>query len=157
MPLAKLITPGLPIALGLVMLGAGVANVIGPSSIRESFARWGYPPRFSSVDGRARIDGRSAAADPGDRAPRRDSQPRDPAGCGDDPHPLSRLDTLSGRRRADSCGSSGGYDSRIAAATVRSTGPSSFAWPKFHIIVPTIGRWRTFKRTSRPQNQAARK
>lgn len=51
MPLAKLITPGLPIALGLVMLGAGVANVIGPSSIRESFARWGYPPGFHRLTG----------------------------------------------------------------------------------------------------------
>jgi len=48
---------------------------------------------------------------------RRDRQRRDPAGCGDDPHPLSRLDTLAWRRRADSGGSSGGYDPRIAAAT----------------------------------------
>jgi uncharacterized membrane protein YphA (DoxX/SURF4 family) len=51
MPLDKLITPGLPIALGLVMIGAGVANFIGPRSIRESFARWGYPPGFHRVTG----------------------------------------------------------------------------------------------------------
>jgi hypothetical protein len=54
---------------------------------------------------------------PGDLARRRDRQRRDPAGCGDDPHPLSRLDTLAWRCCADSGGSSGGYDPRIAAAT----------------------------------------
>ena len=51
MPLDKLITVGLPIALGVVMIGAGAVNFIGPRSIRDSFARWGYPPRFHRVTG----------------------------------------------------------------------------------------------------------
>jgi hypothetical protein len=46
MPLDKLIAVGLPIALGVVMIGAGAVNFIGPRSIRDSFARWGYPPVF---------------------------------------------------------------------------------------------------------------
>jgi len=46
MPLDKLIAVGLPIALGVVMIGAGAVNFIGPRSIRASFARWGYPPVF---------------------------------------------------------------------------------------------------------------
>ena len=61
MPLDKLIAVGLPIALGVVMIGAGAFNFIGPRSIHESLARWGIPP-FSSGDGRARNDGRVAAA-----------------------------------------------------------------------------------------------
>jgi hypothetical protein len=76
MPLDKLIAVGLPIALGVVMIGAGAFNFIGPRSIHESLARWGIPP-FSSGDGRARNDGRVAAADPGDLARRRDRQRRD--------------------------------------------------------------------------------
>lgn len=51
MSIAKLIEVGLPIALGIVMIGAGVANFIGPKSIRESFARWGYPAGFHRVTG----------------------------------------------------------------------------------------------------------
>jgi membrane protein HdeD len=47
----KLIAVWLPIALGVVMIGAGAANFIGPKSIRESFARWGYPPGFHRVTG----------------------------------------------------------------------------------------------------------
>jgi hypothetical protein len=46
MPLDKLIAAGLPIALGVVMIGAGAVNFIGPKSIRDSFTRWGYPPVF---------------------------------------------------------------------------------------------------------------
>ena len=46
MPLDKLIAVGLPITLGVVMIGAGAVNFIGPRSIRDSFARWGYPPVF---------------------------------------------------------------------------------------------------------------
>ena len=51
MPLDKLIVVGLPIALGVVMIGAGAVNFIGPRSIRVSFARWGYPPGFHRVTG----------------------------------------------------------------------------------------------------------
>jgi uncharacterized membrane protein YphA (DoxX/SURF4 family) len=51
MPLDKLIAVGLPIALGVVMIGAGAVNFIGPRSIRESFARWGYPSGFHRVTG----------------------------------------------------------------------------------------------------------
>jgi membrane protein HdeD len=41
----------LPIALGVVMIGAGVVNVVGPRSVRDSFARWGYPAGFHRVTG----------------------------------------------------------------------------------------------------------
>lgn len=51
MPIIKLIAFGLPIALGVVMIGAGVANFIGPTSVRQSFARWGYPVGFHRVTG----------------------------------------------------------------------------------------------------------
>ena len=51
MPLGKLIAIGLPIALGVVMIGAGVVNFSGSASIRESFARWGYPAGFHRVTG----------------------------------------------------------------------------------------------------------
>ena len=46
MQVGKLIATWLPIALGVVMIGAGAVNFIGPRSIRDSFARWGYPPVF---------------------------------------------------------------------------------------------------------------
>ena len=51
MPVAKLIAIGLPIALGVVMIGAGVVNFVGSASVRESFARWGYPAGFHRVTG----------------------------------------------------------------------------------------------------------
>jgi uncharacterized membrane protein YphA (DoxX/SURF4 family) len=51
MPVVKLIAVGLPIALGVVMIGAGVANFVGSASVRESFARWGYPAGFHQVTG----------------------------------------------------------------------------------------------------------
>jgi membrane protein HdeD len=51
MPVVKLIAFGLPIALGVVMIGAGVANFVGSASVRESFARWGYPAGFHRVTG----------------------------------------------------------------------------------------------------------
>jgi uncharacterized membrane protein YphA (DoxX/SURF4 family) len=51
MPVGKLIAEWLPIVLGVVMIGAGVANFVGPRSIRDSFARWGYPVGFHRVTG----------------------------------------------------------------------------------------------------------
>ncbi len=51
MPLEKLIAVGLPIALGVVMIGAGVVNFAGPRSVRDSFARWGYPAGFHRATG----------------------------------------------------------------------------------------------------------
>ena len=51
MPIVKLIAVGLPIALGVVMIGAGGVNFAGPASVRESFARWGYPAGFHRVAG----------------------------------------------------------------------------------------------------------
>jgi len=51
MPVVKLIAFGLPIALGVVMIGAGVANFVGSASVRESFVRWGYPAGFHRVTG----------------------------------------------------------------------------------------------------------
>jgi uncharacterized membrane protein YphA (DoxX/SURF4 family) len=51
MPVVKLIAVALPIALGVVMIGAGGVNFAGPSSVRESFERWGYPAGFHRVTG----------------------------------------------------------------------------------------------------------
>ena len=51
MSLVKLIAIGLPIVLGVVMIGAGGVNFAGPASVRESFARWGYPAGFHRVTG----------------------------------------------------------------------------------------------------------
>ena len=47
----KLIAVWLPIALGVVMIGAGVVNFVAPGSVRDSFARWGYPAGFHRVTG----------------------------------------------------------------------------------------------------------
>jgi uncharacterized membrane protein YphA (DoxX/SURF4 family) len=51
MPVVKLIAIGLPIVLGIVMIGAGGANLAGSASVRESFVRWGYPAGFHRVTG----------------------------------------------------------------------------------------------------------
>ena len=51
MPIGQLIAVWLPIALGVVMIGAGVVNFIGPASVGDSFARWGYPASFHRVTG----------------------------------------------------------------------------------------------------------
>jgi membrane protein HdeD len=47
----KLIAVWLPIALGIVMIGAGAVNFVGPGSVRDSFVRWGYPAGFHRVTG----------------------------------------------------------------------------------------------------------
>ena len=41
MQVDKLIAVWLPIVLGIVMIGAGAVNFVGPGSVRDSFARWG--------------------------------------------------------------------------------------------------------------------
>jgi uncharacterized membrane protein YphA (DoxX/SURF4 family) len=51
MSVLKLIAVGLPVALGVVMIGAGGVNLAGPASVRESFARWGYSASFHRVTG----------------------------------------------------------------------------------------------------------
>lgn len=51
MPVGKLFAIGLPIALGVVMIGAGVINFVGPRLVRDSFVRWGYPAGFHRVAG----------------------------------------------------------------------------------------------------------
>ena len=51
MSVMKLISVGLPIALGVVMIGTGAANFAGPSLARENFALWGYPAGFHLVTG----------------------------------------------------------------------------------------------------------
>jgi membrane protein HdeD len=51
MPVDKFIAIGLPIALDVVMIGAGVVNFVGPKSVRDSFVRWGYPTGFHRVTG----------------------------------------------------------------------------------------------------------
>lgn len=47
----KLIAVWLPIVLGIVMIGAGVFNFVGPGSVRDGFVRWGYPAGFHRVTG----------------------------------------------------------------------------------------------------------
>jgi membrane protein HdeD len=51
MQIDKLIAAWLPIALGVVMIGAGAVNFVGLGSVRDSFARWGYPAGFHRVTG----------------------------------------------------------------------------------------------------------
>jgi membrane protein HdeD len=51
MPVDKLIVVWLPIALGIVMIGAGAVNSVAPGSVRDSFARWRYPAGFHRVTG----------------------------------------------------------------------------------------------------------
>ncbi|QAY95225.1 hypothetical protein CWB41_05345 [Methylovirgula ligni] len=51
MPVIKFITVGLPIALGVVMIGTGGLNFAGPPLARENFALWGYPAGFHRVAG----------------------------------------------------------------------------------------------------------
>jgi len=51
MPVIKFITVGLPIALGVVMIGTGGLNFAGPPLARENFAHWGYPAGFHRVAG----------------------------------------------------------------------------------------------------------
>lgn len=51
MPAGKLFAIALPIALGIVMIGAGAVNFVGPKSVRDSFVRWGYPAGFHRVTG----------------------------------------------------------------------------------------------------------
>ncbi len=47
----KLIAVGLPIALGVIMVGTGALNFAGPSLARENFALWGYPAGSHRVVG----------------------------------------------------------------------------------------------------------
>ena len=51
MPVDKLLVVWLPIALGIVMIGAGAVNFVAPGSVPDSFARWGYPAGFHRVTG----------------------------------------------------------------------------------------------------------
>jgi uncharacterized membrane protein YphA (DoxX/SURF4 family) len=51
MPVINLIAVGLPIALGVVMIGTGSANFAGPSLALRNFALWGYPAGFHRVAG----------------------------------------------------------------------------------------------------------
>jgi len=51
MPVDKLSVVWLPIALGIVMIGAGVVNFVALGSVRDFFARWGYPAGFHRVTG----------------------------------------------------------------------------------------------------------
>ena len=51
MQVGKLVAVWLPTVLGIVMIGAGAVNLVGPGSVRDSFARWGYPAGFHRVTG----------------------------------------------------------------------------------------------------------
>jgi len=51
MSVINFIAVGLPIALGVVMIGHGGATFTGPPLVRENFARWGYPAGFHRVTG----------------------------------------------------------------------------------------------------------
>lgn len=57
MPLSDLIVAWLPIALGVVMIGAGLVNFAGPGPVRASFDRWGYPRGFHRVTGGLEVAG----------------------------------------------------------------------------------------------------
>ena len=57
MTLIDFITAWLPITLGVVMIGAGLINFVGPGSVRASFDRWGYPRGFHRVTGALEIGG----------------------------------------------------------------------------------------------------
>src|SRR5208282_4902954 len=64
MQVGKLIAVWLPIALGIVMIGAGAVNFVGPWIGPRLLRALGLSGRFSSGDGRARGDRRIASADP---------------------------------------------------------------------------------------------
>src|SRR5277367_5639408 len=51
MSVVKLVALGLPIALGVVMIGTGAVNFAGPSLARENFALWDYPAGFHRAAG----------------------------------------------------------------------------------------------------------
>jgi uncharacterized membrane protein YphA (DoxX/SURF4 family) len=51
MSVIRIVAVGLPIALGVVMIGTGAVNFAGPSLARENFAQWGYPAGFHRVAG----------------------------------------------------------------------------------------------------------
>jgi uncharacterized membrane protein YphA (DoxX/SURF4 family) len=51
MPVIKLISIGIPIAVGVMMISHGGVTFAGSSSVRENFARWGYPAGFHLVSG----------------------------------------------------------------------------------------------------------
>ena len=51
MPLIKLISVGLPMTLGVVMIGHGGVTCAGSTLVRDNFARWGYPDGFHRVTG----------------------------------------------------------------------------------------------------------
>ena len=51
MPITKLIVIGLPIALGVVMIGNGVITFAGPSLVRRNFAQWGFRAGFNRAVG----------------------------------------------------------------------------------------------------------
>ena len=57
MPLSHLVIAWLPIALGVVMIGAGLINFVGPAAVRTSFDRWGYPHGFHRVTGALEVAG----------------------------------------------------------------------------------------------------
>ncbi len=63
MSVVNSIAVGLPIALGVVMIGAGGVNFAGPASVRASTL--GLSGRLSQGDGGARSRGGFASADPG--------------------------------------------------------------------------------------------
>jgi hypothetical protein len=116
MPIDKFIVVWLPIALGIVMIGAGAVNFVAPGSVRDSFARWGYPAGFHRVTGGLELIA-GTAADPSYVACRRDRQRRNPSGRGDNADPPSRLEARARRHRADGSGG-GGNDSGIDEAAV---------------------------------------
>lgn len=64
MPLSGLIANWLPATLGVVMIGAGLVNFIGPGSVPASFERWGYPRWFHRVAGGLEIAGGALLLEP---------------------------------------------------------------------------------------------
>ncbi len=99
MSVVNSIAVGLPIALGVVMIGAGGVNFAGPASVRASTL--GLSGRLSQGDGGARSRGGFASADPGNLTGWSDWKRRHPAGRSNDADSLSRLGSPAGRRGPD--------------------------------------------------------
>ena len=113
MPVDKLIVVWLPIALGIVMIGAGAVNFVAPGSVRDSFARWGYPAGFHRVTGGLEVIAGLLLLIPATSR----AAIRNPSGRGDNTDPPSRLEARARRHRADG-GGGGGNDSEIEDAAV---------------------------------------
>ena len=101
MQVVNLIGVWLPIALGIVMIGAGSVNFVGPGSVRNSFARWGYPAGFHRVTGGIEVTAGLLLLIPATSRAGAMGGAAILLGRGNDADPSSRLDAPAGRHRTD--------------------------------------------------------